>query len=47
MTAKLDLAFLEGRPSGTYQVPLELNTDFANTGVYAFGEYMVNVTING
>lgn len=46
VTAKLDLGFLEGKPSGTYQVPVEVDTDFANTGVYPFGEYVINVTIN-
>ena len=46
VSAKVDLGFLEGKPSGTYQVPVEINTDFASTGVYPFGEYVINVTIN-
>ncbi len=44
--AKVDLSVLEGNQSGEYQLPLEVFTDFDNTGVYAFGEYKINVIIN-
>lgn len=41
----VDLSVLEGKESGSYQLPIKLDTNFANTGVYAFGEYNVSVTI--
>lgn len=46
VSAKVDLSVLEGNRSGEYQLPVEIDTKFQNTGVYVFGEYKLNVTIS-
>ena len=46
LSAKVDLSVLEGNRSGEYQLLVEIDTNFQNTGVYVFGEYKINVTIS-
>lgn len=46
LTASLDLSVLDGRPAGTYRIPLNIDSMFSNTGVYVYGGYSVVVTIS-
>lgn len=45
LTAYVNLAELEGKSAGTYQLPIIIDTNTAYTGVYPFGKHYVDITI--
>lgn len=45
LSVTVDLSSLSGKMSGTYQIPLTVDSDYSGTAVYPYGSYTVEVVI--
>ncbi len=45
LSVTADLSSLAGKTSGTYQIPLTVDSDYSKTAVYPYGSYTVEVVI--
>ena len=45
LTATVDLSSLEGKNPGVYQLPVTIDTDFENSGIYSFGTYYIDIIV--